>query len=529
LRHFRHILILTVLILTSISSTFGQTNLFQQSIYFETAKSDLTTEGKHTLDKLLDSLRTFHSYKIYIQGNTDNVGDSIYNQKLSEERINVTRQYFINNLINQSVFTTIALGAKKPIADNTTDEGKKKNRRVDISISFERVVPVDTNSIFQLYKQTEIKPQEFCINPARDTILRAEQGTVIYVKANSFKIRSSCKTNCVKIKVKEDFLKSQMMLDNLSTTSNGKLLESGGMVYTEANDCKGNKLKLSKGKDLVVFVPTDSVVSEMKIFQGNRTPHDSIMNWTASNSSVLANFTLAELDICADWIACGGVGRKCPFFFCKIKNFFRYLFTKKPRVGVTNPPPRNMIPKCEKLEELYKKYGVQNMKDLIYSLNKPLMDKYGVTTIIALQDSLKKANIKNIELSYLNKKLSYEDFRYYVYNTSQLGWSNIDKFSDISQDKLVTMKINLKIGNNVDCKLVFKNRRAIMPPSKMDSKYEFENVPKGEMVWIVAIKYVDGKPYLYMIETTVDNTTYNVDLKELTLDELKKELKKLDE
>ncbi len=169
------------------------------------------------------------------------------------------------------------------------------------------------------------------------------------------------------------------------------------------------------------------------------------------------------------------------------------------------------------------------MKDLIYAINKPLMDKYGVTTIAALQDSLKKTNIKNIELSYLNKKISYEDFKYYVYNTSQLGWSNIDKFADIPPDKLVTMKINLKVANNVDCKLVFKNRRAIMSPTKMDSKYEFENVPKGEMVWIVAIKYTDGKPYLYMIETTVDNTTYNVDLRLLTLDELKQELKKLDE
>jgi hypothetical protein len=531
-QYYKHIT-LTFLTVVFVLTAYGQKNLLQKSIYFETAKFDITTASKITLDNLSDSLKTFQTYRIFIKGNTDNIGDSVFNKKLSEQRVLSTRQYFISKAISPTVFSTSAFGEEKPIGDNSTEEGKQKNRRVDISISFTRPIPIDSSqflpSIFELYKIIERKPQEFCINNARDTALRCEKGTVIYVKANSFKISSSCKSNCVTIKIKEDFLKSDMIIDNLSTTSNGKIIETQGMVYTEANDCKGNKINLVKGKDLIIFLPTDSVRQDAKIFQGIRTPHDSIMNWTVSNNSVLTNFTLAELNTCADWLGCGGGGR-CRFFFCKIRHFFQNLFGKKPSRVLTRPqPPKEMLPKCERLEELYKKYGVLNLKELVNAINKPLLDSFGVKSVVELQDTLQKINLKNVELSYLNKSLSYDDFKYYVYNTSKLGWSNVDCFADIKPEQMVTMKINLKVAKNIDCKLVFKNRRFVIPATKEENKYEFEKIPKGETIWIIAIKYDEGKPYLFMEETTVDSKTVDIDFKSLTLDELKEKLKVLDQ
>lgn len=526
--HCRHI-ILTFLTFVFVLTAYGQKTLLQKSIYFETAKSNLTADSKATLDNLADSVKTFQYYKIFIKGNTDNIGDSIFNKRLSEQRVLSTQQYFISKGISPTIFSTSAFGEEKPIGDNSTDVGKQKNRRVDISISYTKPAIVDSSqflpSIFELYKQTERKPQEFCINPIRDTVLRCKKGTIVYVKANSFKISKTCKTNCIIIKIKEDFLKSEMILDNLSTTSNGKIIETQGMVYTEANDCKGNKLNLVKGKDLVIMLPTDKVVPNTKIFQGNRTPHDSIMNWTVNNNSVLTNFSLAELNICNDWL-CGY--RSCPFFFCKIRLFFRKLTGKK-EANRNALPPKEMVPKCEQLEKLYKDYGVKNLEDLVNAVNKPLLDSFQVKNIAELQDTLRKINLNKVELSYLNKSLNYEDFKFYVYNTSRLGWSNVDVFVDIKPDQMVTMKVNLKVAKNIDCKLVFKERRFVIPATKEDKKYEFENIPKGEAVWIIAIKYDEGKPYLFMQETTVDNKTVDIDFKSLTLDELKEKLKVLDE
>lgn len=563
-------LIIVTVVSLFVCSAYGQHELLQQSIYFESAKYDLTAESKTTLDKLLDSLKNFQTYQIFIKGNTDNVGNSTYNQHLSVQRVNSTENYFINHGIPTTVFTTAAFGEEKPIADNQLDEGKQKNRRVDISIAFMRKVPIDSAqfkpSIFELYKLSEIEPQEFCIDPTKDTLLRCNKGTIVYVKANSFKIPNACKVRCLTIKVKEDYLKSEMILDNLSTTSNGQILETQGMVYTEANDCRGNKVNLAKGKDIVVVVPIDKVVPDAKIFQGDRTPHDSIMNWTVSNTSVLSNFSLKELNYCLDWLGCGGVRfscDRCKFFFCRISRIGvaykgitdmpthlenakfrncqrqlrkerraarRYSNTPLPQTTILNQRPEialELIPKCEQLEELFEKYGVNDLTALVTAINKPLMDSLGVTSLKELQDTLPKLNAQRIELSYLNKQVSFDDFKFYVYNTSRLGWSNIDLFANIPNDSLVTMKINLPIQQNVDCKLVFIDRQYVIPPDKTSGQYEFEGLPKGEKVWIVALLYDEGKPYLSMEQTTIDNKTYNVTFKALTLDQLKIELSKL--
>ncbi len=563
---------LFVVLVLSVFPAFGQKKILQQSIYFETARYDLGSESKNTLDALLDSLKNFQTYKIFIKGNTDDVGDSAYNKSLSEKRVKTTADYFVSRGISSSVFTTAAFGEEKPIADNITEQGKQKNRRVDISIAFIRKAAVDSASLLppvgELYKQTERKPQLFCINPKRDTVVRCEKGTLVYVKANAFKMPNACKTTCITLKVKEDFLASDMILDNLTTTSNGQWIETRGMVYTEANDCRGNKLNLLKGKDLVVFVPTDTVVPETKVFEGNRTPHDSIMNWTVSNTSVLGKFTLNELNICADWLGCGGIlctCTRCRFFFCRIHRLGtamkgmvnkpthnanvqfrrcqrqlrlerRLARKQKPgrplpqstalRVPVTLAP--NLLPACERLKDLYEKYGVTNLLALTEAINKPLMDSLGVKTLTQLQDTMTKISLQNFELSYRKKSISYEDFKYYVYNTSRLGWSNLDVFADLPKRSLVTMKVSMKIAANVDCKLVFINRQFVIPASKTEGNYVFEHVPEGEKVWIVAIRFLDGKPFLSMQETTTGNKTYPVDFKLLTLDELKKELRMLD-
>lgn len=580
-------LTITILILFLVYPTYAQKKLLKQSIYFESAKYELNKEAKMSLDILLDSLKNFQSYKIFISGNTDDVGDSIYNKSLSEQRVNSTKDYLIAHAVLKTAFKTAALGERKPIADNLTDQGKQKNRRVDISISFVRKVPIDSSQIFpsvcEIYKLIEIKPQEFCINPTRDTVIRCSKGTLVYVKANSFKISKTCKTEYLTIKVKEDFLKSEMILDNLSTTSNGQLLETQGMVYTEANDCNGNTLNLLKAKDLVVFVPTDSFVPETKILFGSRTLHDSIMNWTVSNTSVLGNFTINELNICSDWIywsdGFGGYSNgcgECNFFFCRIgrigvsikgitnkqTHFSNIRFRKclqqlkveqnKERKGKANKPvarskgnlnkpiPRSavvtqrpeivpeLMPRCKKLEELYRKYGVNNLIALTEAINKPIMDSLGVKTLQELKDTMTKISISKFELSYLNKRISYDDFKYYVYNTSRLGWSNIDVFAKLPKDSLVDMKIKLKFEPNIDCKLVFVNRRFVIPADKTGAKYVFKNLPRGEKVWIIALKFDEGKPYLSMQETTIENKTYPIDFKLLTLTELKEELKKLD-
>jgi hypothetical protein len=315
---------------------------------------------------------------------------------------------------------------------------------------------------------------------------------------------------------------------------------------------------------MVIVIPTDSVNPTAQVFDGNRT-HDSIMNWTVSNNTILSSFTQEDLDICGPWI-CGGVTeiincRRCKFFFCRIgrvgkaalglvsgaqrkrnENFKRcqekLLRLNDPTVKQISSNPTtvlrrpqlqaSMLRKCEALETLFKKYGVDNIEKLVLAINKPLLDSFGVSTVSELKDTLGKVNRKNIELSYLNKKVSFDDFKYYVYNNSKLGWKNIDCFAAIPNNQKISLSVDISPASNTDCKLVFKDRGFVIPAIIEVNSYQFKGVPRGERAMIVAIRYENNQPFLAMKEVTVEAKIFDVEFKAMTLEELKVALKALD-
>jgi len=72
--------------------------------------------------------------KVKISGHTDNVGDSNYNMKLSLRRAEAVRDYLISLGLDPKKVEVIGEGMTKPIADNSTKEGRAKNRRVEVEV-----------------------------------------------------------------------------------------------------------------------------------------------------------------------------------------------------------------------------------------------------------------------------------------------------------------------------------------------------------------------------------------------------------
>jgi CubicO group peptidase (beta-lactamase class C family)/outer membrane protein OmpA-like peptidoglycan-associated protein len=105
-----------------------------ENVLFETDKSILLKESCVTLDKLVNQLLLNKTMKIEIRGHTDNVGDSISNQKLSEERAKAVVDYLISKNIDKSRLSYKGFGSKQPIVSNDTEEGRKENRRVEFII-----------------------------------------------------------------------------------------------------------------------------------------------------------------------------------------------------------------------------------------------------------------------------------------------------------------------------------------------------------------------------------------------------------
>jgi len=105
-----------------------------QNIEFDTNSNKLTADSYSTLDRIASIFKNNTKWKqISVVGNTDNVGDKGYNQKLSESRAKVIKDYLISKGVSSATIDAIGHGENNPIATNATAEGRAKNRRVEFS------------------------------------------------------------------------------------------------------------------------------------------------------------------------------------------------------------------------------------------------------------------------------------------------------------------------------------------------------------------------------------------------------------
>ena len=107
---------------------------FEAGILFETNSSTLSMQSQDALNKFSQSLQNNPETNIVISGHTDNTGSDAINDPLSEKRAESVSNFLVSKGVNRNRMTTVGNGSKQPVADNTTDEGRAKNRRVEIVI-----------------------------------------------------------------------------------------------------------------------------------------------------------------------------------------------------------------------------------------------------------------------------------------------------------------------------------------------------------------------------------------------------------
>jgi outer membrane protein OmpA-like peptidoglycan-associated protein len=111
------------------------TILSMSDILFESAKADLKPELKENLAEIAGILKNLLTEsKIDIEGHTDNVGNNESNLKLSKQRADAVLKYLVERGVDKKRLKAVGYGLKKPVADNKTEEGRAKNRRVELVI-----------------------------------------------------------------------------------------------------------------------------------------------------------------------------------------------------------------------------------------------------------------------------------------------------------------------------------------------------------------------------------------------------------
>lgn len=105
------------------------------TIEFTIGKSTIKVDSYPVLDEIAQVLKESPSMKLRIEGHTDNVGDDRVNKRLSQQRAEAVRDYIISRGIGADRLEAVGFGEERPIADNRSEDGRAKNRRVEFNIT----------------------------------------------------------------------------------------------------------------------------------------------------------------------------------------------------------------------------------------------------------------------------------------------------------------------------------------------------------------------------------------------------------
>ncbi|WP_231565580.1 energy transducer TonB [Psychroserpens sp. Hel_I_66] len=201
--------------------------------------------------------------------------------------------------------------SKTTVIDSTFIENNEIDSSLDVSEDITDTI--EKQSSYQVsYKTTsnssklgiasttnlEIKkrPQTISFNTQNDTTIICKEGTVLKISKGSFVNSKTGKTinGTIELKVTEYYKLSDILLANLSTVSNGKQLETGGMLFIEAKQ-GGTDLNLKDDKPIEISFPTKNKKKGMQLFNGEW--EDENINWTLQNDEILEDLDISEEEI----------------------------------------------------------------------------------------------------------------------------------------------------------------------------------------------------------------------------------------
>ena len=109
-------------------------NLGSDHLKFQFDKADLRPEDRELLSRIAGILMTSHDYTVSVNGHTDDVGTDEYNQKLSERRAEVVRDYLVKAGLPAKILSVEGHGKSLPLEKGRSDAVRAKNRRVELGL-----------------------------------------------------------------------------------------------------------------------------------------------------------------------------------------------------------------------------------------------------------------------------------------------------------------------------------------------------------------------------------------------------------
>jgi len=105
-----------------------------RGVNFDFDKSNIRADARPILDEAIRTLQEERDIDVSVEGHTDAIGRDAYNQRLSERRAHAVADYLVRGGITRGRLSTRGFGESRPVADNSTEDGRAQNRRVELHV-----------------------------------------------------------------------------------------------------------------------------------------------------------------------------------------------------------------------------------------------------------------------------------------------------------------------------------------------------------------------------------------------------------
>lgn len=553
----------------------AQTTNFTYTVYFNTDQHQLSAEAHKILSKATIDLSGAESYQIKIHAFTDDEGSYTHNQALGQRRADAVLAYLDSLGLTTQHAKLNNYGEQELTLDKAVVENRQKNRRVDVYI--QAVFNESFQSLFS--KLNPIQTYTYTVSILKSTCLLTHQGTFLMIPGQAFVYSNGQPVveGEVTLQIQEYYRLGDMLMAGLSTSSDHKLLATGGMINLKAL-AQGQELQLAPQKEIGVGMPVRAGQFDpaMQLFLGDKDPHhQDHINWNPTQRKATSLMAASGKDLSMDAAGQFALFRKTainqlvkqpvrPKLNTRNKrtlpqkprrenikvhlNFFQKIFTNKQRVEAQK-------------DRIYAKQVKNYQRDLKYfrrdstswkryfqdSLNYVRLYQEALNGDIqnyqaALNEATHAAANRDQDQKRMQElyekgvssdgQLSQQTMDRYFFAVNRLGWINCDKFLDMPEAQLTQIAIQDSDASEERLMLVFPHLPSILGVKSKTAQGDYlsDNIPKGMAAKLIGIKVDQGRSMLAVKDIKIGESkqSYNLVYQPKSLREIQKVLESMD-
>lgn len=464
--------------------------------------------------------------------------DELTSQQNSEQTETFTEPYETTTSGNPAATETV-----QKDESNLHDFTHQINHREELSL----VTSIGNadSGLSELFSYFDQPLQTFSIDPSKDTVITGEQGTIISILRNSFVFKDSQTpvTGEISITLKEYYRISDMVLANLSTMSNGEILETGGMIYLEAT-ANNEEVELRPDASIELKFPTQNKKDDMLLWYGSWD--ESGMNWElAEQATEMSERIYHNTDLEEPAQFPGGDAKLNTFFRNNLKYpndaieigvqgnvFTGFVVDKDGRIkdieilrGL-HPSIDNEVVRAMEIMPPWNP-GTINGNPVSSRITIPVMFRLnGGST----ENRASAENFEQIVSDETIHDINIEDIRRYVFSTQQLGWVNVDKIIN-NRNPRIDFTVDLRNNSNTTLRMILRDYNSILIDFGRERRnYVFHSVPINLHAKLVAIKYDNNQYYIATKDIQIRrNYSPKLEFQLVTMAKLKEIIEELNE